>query len=564
MSKANCFGGESKGKSGASRLGEIMASNNPSSVIGDIARRLANAINPTLQAKLQQAFKSLNAGSGASGKQSQQSGPLQTLGGMFSGYFAGNSGTKAGGNGAGSGGTSGPRRSSPARPGRPPSGFFNRLADYWGERQKSLNTFGGSKRPQYPSMLSAIFGRMSQPAKGGNSGTANNTSKNNTTSQPQDLTASFRKLLDRLTGLVKPAKSGGGSGAGGNNRSGGGNSPGGNTNGNAAFDWWRRGWGNRVPTGNSTSGGNSFFGRVKNNLSSFANRIMGGNDAKKPAWMRAARLKVIAQKRLQQASAAVKSSLTSKGKPGWHPAAHGKLLAAQRAAKQRLAQATGLQAKATNLGANAANKVAAGLATLALKIPMLAMRAAGPAAAVAGVARLPFWLAAHNDARIGSLRQRGDYNGRVAASMARYDESRANIRALSARDTAGSTDFLVQEQIKLANTLRPIQNALTNAANNVLGYGARGVTNVAAGVNEGANWFGAFAAAGEQWMNGQGFNPNKIKDQMDKDARDQVERDKKVQSRTFTNHLKGWEDSINKKQEARRNRMPKRQLPRVS
>jgi len=534
-------------------------------MIGEIARRITNAINPSLQAKLQQVMKSVSGVSGNGKGSTQQLGPLQTLGGMFSGYFAGNGSSNANSR-AGSGGTSGPRRSSPARSGRPPSGFLNRMADWWGNRQASQNSFGSaSKRPQYPSMLSAIFGRMNQPARGGNrSGNAGgNNPKNNITSQPGDITAAFRKLLDRLTGLVKPSRSSG-AGAGGNNRSGGNNSPGSNTNGNAAFDWWRRGWGNRTGGTGNSSPATTFFGRVRDRISTSVNRLMGGNAAKRPTWMRAARLKVIAQKRLQQATAAVKSSLASKGKPGWHPAAHGKLLAAQRAAKQRLAQATGLQAKATNLGAAAANKVAAGLATLALKIPMLAMRAAGPAAAVAGVARFPFWLAAHNDARIGALRQRGDYNGRVAASMARYDESRANIRALSARDTAGSTDFLVQEQIKLANTLRPIQNALTNAANNVLGYGARGVTNVAAGVNEGANWFGAFAAAGEQWMNGQGFNPNKIKDQMDKDAKDQVERDKKVQSRTFTNHLKGWEDSINKKQEARRNRMPKRQLPRVS
>jgi hypothetical protein len=308
----------------------------------------------------------------------------------------------------------------------------------------------------------------------------------------------------------------------------------------ASQDWRKTGWGNRSP---------------------------GGQKAKRFSIGRAARLKWIAQRRLQQASAAVKASSMGRNLPGWHASTHAQLVARRRAATQRLDQATTLQARATNFGAVASGRVAHGLAALAGKLPGLAFRLASPNGIASTLARLPLILSKLNDTRIASLRAgRGDYNGQMAAAFAKYDLKTENIKALNARDTQASTNWLIDEQNKLRTALRPFQVMTQNAFNNVQAGTTMALRKTGEGISEATKWIGSAVAEGENYLNGKGFRFDRmrqIKEQVDKDAAARIKEEEKVFDRQFTNHLGGWVAQIENKKEARRNAMPKHTLPKL-
>jgi hypothetical protein len=258
------------------------------------------------------------------------------------------------------------------------------------------------------------------------------------------------------------------------------------------------------------------------------------NGQKRSASSRAARLTTIAAKRLASAKRAVRVSNQNRDQPGWHPAKHGNLLANKNSAAQKLAQATALQARSTIMGALSSGRVASGLVNLASKIPMLASRLAVPAAVAYAAIKAPFAIAKMNDNRIESLRDSARYNSRIQSALASYDVKTHNIAALNARDTAPSTEFLVNQQNKLRDTLRPFQAAMSDAAN----YTQGGLAWVATKFFEGHQLQFDLAAAAkktaEDALQGNPTDPiknfNKIRADRDKKRAE----DEKIQSQQFS------------------------------
>lgn len=293
-------------------------------------------------------------------------------------------------------------------------------------------------------------------------------------------------------------------------------------------------------------------------------KMGGGKGAKygKTAAARAAGLVAKAKRRVSIAASAVRSSLARKGTPGWHPAAHGALLKKHRSAGIVLAQATGLQAKATSLGAGASNRVAQALTGLAATFPAIAktLGAGLMGGRVLGLLGLPSMVAGMGAARINSLRHKGDENGQIAASMSKFDVMTERLNARNARDTGASTNWLVEQQNALRSSLQPFQSGLSNAVNWVAG-GAMAAAKVPVDVFQAlADTLIAPAA-----LIAQGIVPNRenLKEHfksLDEERKAQKEQDDKAQNRMFTNHADQWTKSIQAKQEARRNAMPKRQL----
>lgn len=309
------------------------------------------------------------------------------------------------------------------------------------------------------------------------------------------------------------------------------------------LSWWQRGWANN-------KGGRA-----------------GNAGGKRSAFVRSARLQALSQARFSKADRAARTYLKQKGSnPNWHAAKMGQLLASRRSAKRRLGQVAGLQAKATQLGAAASSRVAAGLASLAGKLPMLATRLALPVSLAVAVAKLPFQLSKMNDSRIESLREGTKYNGRLAAAFARYDAKTENLKALSARDTAGSTSWLIDQQNEFRSNLRPIRDLFTNAMNSGLGAGTWAL-------NRFADYERGKVLAGqavwkeiEDMRNGKGFNPadflQNFKDLLAKDAAKKAA-DEKVVSQQFTSNLGGWSDAmrVDGLQNNRFNNVIKRPIP---
>ncbi len=268
------------------------------------------------------------------------------------------------------------------------------------------------------------------------------------------------------------------------------------------------------------------------------------NGQKRSTASRAARLTTIAQRRLSTAKKAVSASNKNRNSPGWHPAAHGQLLANKNAAAQKLAQATAIQAKSTFAGALSSGRVAIGLSNLASKIPMLAARLALPAAIVTAAVRAPFQLAKMNDARLETLRESARYSSRIQAAFAKYDVKTENIKALNARDTAGSTEFLIDQQNKLRTTLRPFQAAAGTIINSAQG----GITwALRKGIESQQAELDLIAAgirSGQDALQGKVPNPGKHLVDIANERLKAAAGDEKVQSQEFSNVFKAFSEGI--------------------
>jgi len=294
-------------------------------------------------------------------------------------------------------------------------------------------------------------------------------------------------------------------------------------------------------------------------------KLTGG---KKSAITRAARLKVLTQKRFAAADRAVKASNKNRGSSTFSDAAHGVLLATRRAAAQKVAQATALQARATSLGAVMSGRVAGGLMSLASKIPMLA-RFAGPVGIGASIgvamAKLPFTLSRMNENRLQSQREGANYSGQLANAFAKLDLQKELNKANTARETAGSTSWLAEEQRKLSMTLQPIQSKLTDAWNNVQAFGTSVLNEELKRGQEKINWAGAvIAEAEEAWKNGRLPTWGGLKDKKegaDKIREEQAKAREKFHETVFGNVTGAWAAAIDHKKEARTNNKPKPPIP---
>jgi len=334
-----------------------------------------------------------------------------------------------------------------------------------------------------------------------------------------------------------------------------------NSRGGGDPSWWQRGWGNQSgssQSGSGSSNGNPSF--LQRMLSRFTGR-------KKSAITRAARLKVLTQKRFAAADRAVKASNKNRGSSTFSDAAHGQLLAKRRAAAQKLAQATGLQARATSLGALASGRVAGGLMSLASKIPMLA-RFAGPVGVGASIgvalAKLPFTISRMNENRLQSQREGANYSGQLANAFAKLDLQKELNKANTARETAGSTSWLADEQRNLSKTLQPIQSKLTDAWNNLQAFGTSVLNEELKRGQEKINWAGAvIAEAEEAWKNGRLPTWGGLKDK--KEGADKIREEaekarEKFHETAFGNVTGAWATTIDHKKEARQNNRPKQPI----
>lgn len=271
--------------------------------------------------------------------------------------------------------------------------------------------------------------------------------------------------------------------------------------------------------------------------------------SRKPsASFRAARLTTIAAKRLATAKKAVKTSNANKNSPGWHPAAHGALLAAKNAAQQKLAQATQLQAKTTLMGSIASGRVAAGLGNLASKIPLLAAKFAGPVGAAITAAGAPFALSRMNDSRIESRRELARYSGQLSAAFAKYDTKTENLKALNARDQSSSTAYLIDQQNQLRTSLRPYQSMFSDLVNDAQGFATAGLNKLIqldemkqdaqmALFNEIKDIIPGMGGDGKFDFQGE-FNKRQAARKKQRDD------DEKVQGQQFTETMAGWANSL--------------------
>ncbi len=303
--------------------------------------------------------------------------------------------------------------------------------------------------------------------------------------------------------------------------------------------WWKRGF------GNGTKG-----------------------TPKRSRFTRSARLQTKAQKRLDNA---IRTRDTLGGKIGtssYNEAAHKQAIASVKAAQERLGQATGLNAKATTMGAGASTKVAEALGRLGGGLIGLG-KLGWPVAMASFVARTPWIVRDLNDARINSLRHRGDHMGENAAAMTIFDKMTAQLAAKQVKDTAESTQWLVDEQNKLRRNLQPIGAKIENAVNGAMGIIPAAINGWVEGhkilVDETQ---AADELTKEGLIRGRNFMAwNKDEEKLVQKRANEIAQKRADQqnepiNKAFAANIYGWVDAINYKQDARRNNLPKKPLPR--
>ena len=186
------------------------------------------------------------------------------------------------------------------------------------------------------------------------------------------------------------------------------------------------------------------------------------------SWMtgrtgqRVEHLKEKAQSRLDAAAKHRESFGKTIGTADYDEKAHKVAIKAEKAATERLAQATTLEGRATLTGAGASSKVAAALGNLGGGLLGLAGRFALPAALATTVIKLPWTLANMAGARIGHLREQGEFMGGTAAIGTKFDRMTDQLGARNSRDTSASGQWLTDETNKLRSNLQPINSAFVN------------------------------------------------------------------------------------------------------
>lgn len=301
----------------------------------------------------------------------------------------------------------------------------------------------------------------------------------------------------------------------------------------------------------------------------FGNGSAGG--PKRTRFARAARLRTKAQARLNSALKAKNTIASKVGSAGYDPQRHRLATMAAKAAQERLGQATALDARATFATAGASGKVADALRGLGTGIVGMGVRMALPATLAAAVLRMPWMLRDAGVARIAALRsQGGEHRGQMAAAALSYDLMTDRLNARQTRETAASTQWLVDENNKLRQNLQPIASAATNILNNTIAgttwLADKGIEAAQREADTKLAWVAELENAVKEFRLPNPGNVVKIADEMKVMREEERKRSEDTDKHMSMNEqIKGWvdvfRDQNGKLDDARVNAIPFKPLP---